>query len=164
MVENVFRPVLDNDLRHEVGAFQCAEIVTACKLVRRVSSLTAKRGSNENMALIQRRIDRSLEHDLADALGGRYFVDVHFRLERVTLPEPVQHAVDSAQAGSANVHVARAKFRQGRYVAKRNQLLAKVYNESPALANINAIRSAPRQSTVIINTGRREQSVLVGGK
>jgi hypothetical protein len=163
-VENIFRPVLDNDLRREVGAFQCAELVTACKLVRRISSLITPRGSNENIALIQNRIDKSLEADLAGALGGRYFVDVHFRLVRVTLPEPVQHAVDSAQAGSAQVHVARARFRQGRYVARRYSELAKVYNQSPALANINAIRSAPRQSTVIINTGRRQQPVLVGGK
>jgi hypothetical protein len=163
-VENIFRPVLDNDLRREVGAFQCAEIVTACKLVRRISSLTKPRGSNANMELIQSRIDKSLEEDLAGALGGRFFVDVHFRLARVTLPQPVQHAVDSVQAGSAQVQVARAQFRQGRYVARRNALLAKVYNESPALANINAIRAAPRQSTVIINTGRRPQPVLIGGK
>src|SRR4051812_6855361 len=38
MVENVFRPALDNDLRREIGAFQCAEVVTACKLVRRASA------------------------------------------------------------------------------------------------------------------------------
>jgi regulator of protease activity HflC (stomatin/prohibitin superfamily) len=163
-VESVFRPVLDNDLRREVGAFQCAELVTACKLVRRVSSTTAPRGSNANMALIESRIDKSLEADLAGALGGRFFIDVHVRLSRVTLPEPVQHAVDAVQTSSAQVHVARAQFRQGRYVAARNQELAKVYNESPALANINAIRAAPRQSTVIINTGSRPQPVLIGGK
>jgi regulator of protease activity HflC (stomatin/prohibitin superfamily) len=164
MVENVFRPVLDNDLRREVGAFQCAEVVTACKLVRRVSTDRAHAGSSANMAVIQARVNRSLEDDLADALGGRYFVDVHFRLERVTLPRNVQNAVTAAQAGSAQVHVAKAKLREGRYEARRNELLGKSYNDSPGLANVNAVRAAPRQSTVIINSGRRPPPVLVGGK
>jgi hypothetical protein len=162
MVENVFRPVLDNALRLQVGAFQCAEVVTACKLVRRVSSVAARRGSNENTALIQERINQSLESDLEGALGGRYFVDVHFRLERVTLPASVQNAVNAAQAGSAQVHVAKAQLRQGRYEARRNELLAKAYNKSPGLANINAIRAAPRQSQVIINTGSKTPQVLLG--
>jgi regulator of protease activity HflC (stomatin/prohibitin superfamily) len=164
MVENVFRPVLDNDLRREVGAFQCAEIVTACQLVQRVRARPGEPVSSKSAALIERRINRSLEDDLAGALGGRYFVGVHFRLVRVTLPPAVQNAVTAAQAGSAQVHVAKQRLRQGRYEARRNALLAKVYNESPALANINAIRAAPRQSTVILNTSRRPPPVLVGGK
>jgi regulator of protease activity HflC (stomatin/prohibitin superfamily) len=165
MVENVVRPVLDNDLRREVGVFQCAEIVTACQLVQRVNHTAGPRGSSESTALIERRINQSLENDLAGALGGRYFVGVRFRLVRVTLPEAVQKAVTDAQAGSAQVHVAKQRLRQGRYEARRNQLLAKVYNSSPALANINAIRAAPRQSTVIVNTTKQAApQVLVGGK
>src|SRR3954451_16267157 len=112
MVENVFRPVLDNDLRREVGAFQCAEIVTACQLVKRVAHPTGARGSSENAARIEKRINRSLENDLAEALGGRYFLDVHFRLVRVTLPAAVQNAVTASQAGSAQVHVAKQRLRQ----------------------------------------------------
>jgi SPFH domain / Band 7 family len=164
MIENVFRPVLDNDLRREIGVFQCAEIVTACQLVKRVSHSAGARGSSENAALIERRINRSLEADLAEALGARYFVDVHFRLVHVTLPPPVQSAVTAAQAGSAQVHVAEQRLRQGRFVARRNALLAKIYYDSPALANIKAIRAAPRQSTVIVNTThQRSPNVLVGG-
>jgi hypothetical protein len=162
MIENVFRPVLNNDLRRQVGAFQCAEIVTACELVRPVSGASSKRGSDANSALIQARIDKSLEDDMADALGGRFFVDIHFRLERVSLPHNVQTAVDAAQAGNAQVHVAKANLRAGRYEAQRNQLLGKAYNNSPGLANINAIRAAPRQSQVIINTGTKTPSLLLG--
>jgi hypothetical protein len=164
MVENVFRPVLDNDLREQVGAFQCAEIVTACKLVRLASGPRRSRSSDVNIAAIQTQMNETLEGDLADALGGRFFVDVHFRLVRVTLPENIQATVTSALAGSAEVHVAKEQLRQGRYEARRNELLAKAYNKSPGLANINAIRAAPRQSTVIVNTGRRPQPVLLGGK
>jgi regulator of protease activity HflC (stomatin/prohibitin superfamily) len=164
MIDNVFRPVLDNDLREQVGAFQCAEIVTACKLVRLASGPRRSRSSDVNIAAIQRRMNQTLEGDLADALGGRFFVDVHFRLVRVTLPENIQTTVTSALAGSAEVHVAKEKLRQGRYEARRNELLAKAYNKSPGLANIDAIQAAPRQSTVIVNTGRRQQPVLLGGK
>ena len=164
VVENVVRPVLDNDLRRQIGAFQCAEIVTACKLVHRISAPANLRGSNRNTALIQNRINESLEDDLAGALGGRYFVDVHFRLVRVTLPPKIQETVIAAEAASAQVHVAKQQLRQGAYEAKRNELLAKAYNKSPGLANINAIRSAPKQSTVIINTSRRQQPLLLGGK
>jgi regulator of protease activity HflC (stomatin/prohibitin superfamily) len=164
MVENVFRPALDNDLRREMGAFQCAEIVTACKLVRRASADGAHARPSANIAVVQGRVNQSLETDLADALGGHYFVDVHFRLERVTLPANIQNAVTAAQAGSAQVHVARAKLREGRYEARRNALLGKSYNKSPGLANVNAIKAAPRQSTVIINTGHGQQPLLIGGK
>jgi regulator of protease activity HflC (stomatin/prohibitin superfamily) len=163
MVENVFRPVLDNDLRREVGAFQCAEIVTACAIVKPVSGKAGPRGSDANMAVIQSRINRSLELDLADALGGRFFVDVRFRLVRVTLPKNVQTAVTASQAGSAQVRVAYERLREGRYEAKRNEILGAAYNKSPGLANINAIKSAPRQSTVIVNTaGKTSPPVLIG--
>jgi regulator of protease activity HflC (stomatin/prohibitin superfamily) len=161
-VETVFRPVLDNDLRREVGAFQCAQIVTACALVRPISGTAGSTPSNRNMALVEDRINKSLEDDLADALGGRYFVDVHFRLARVTLPQNVQTAVTASQAASANVQVAKQQLRQGRYEAKRNQVIGNAYNRSPGLANINAIKAAPRQSTVIINTTGKSQPLLLG--
>src|SRR4051812_25388925 len=90
MVDGVVRPVLDNDLRRQVGAFDCAALVTACTLVRRGTDPKNRRGSNRNTALIQNRINASFEDDLAGALGGQYIVDVHFRLVRVTLPTDVQ--------------------------------------------------------------------------
>jgi hypothetical protein len=164
LVDNAFRPVLDDDLRRETGAFQCAQIITACSLVKPVSGPAAAGGSNVNTALIQNRINKSLEEDLAGALGGHYFTDVHFRLARVTLPANVQSAVNDAQAGSAKVHVAKNKLRQGRYEAERNELLAKAYARSPGLASIDAVKAAPQKSTVIIGTGRGQQPVIVGGK
>jgi hypothetical protein len=164
MVENVFRPVLDNDLRRVVVTFECAQIVSACKLVKPASGDTTPHGVSRNVDLIEHRINESLEGDLAGALGGAYFTDVHFRLTRVTLPPTVQDAVTSAQAESAKVAVARQKYQQGRYEARRVDLLAKAYNESSSLASIEAIKAAPRQSTVIINTGQKSQPLLLGAK
>jgi regulator of protease activity HflC (stomatin/prohibitin superfamily) len=164
MVENVMRPVLDNDLRRVLGTFQCAQIVTACSFVRPLSGSASRRNPNGNMALIESRINRSLGGDLAAALGGEYFTDVHFRLTRVTLPTTVQDAVTQAQAESAQVHVSKEKLQQGRYDAQRVALLAKAYNKSPSLAAIDAIKAAPRQATVVINTNGQSQPLLVGAK
>src|SRR5207244_4873297 len=118
------------------------------KLVRPATGDATAGGASRNMTLIENRINRTLAGDLAGALGGAYFTDVHFRLTRVTLPPTVQNAVTTAQAESAQVHVAREKFQQGRYEARRVSLLAKAYNESSSLASIEAIKAAPRQSTV----------------
>ena len=164
MVENVFRPVLDNDLRRVAVTFECAQIVSACKLVKPAAGDTTAHGVSRNVDLIEGRINRSLQSDLAGALGGAYFTDVHFRVTRVTLPQTVQSAVTSAQAESAKVQVAKQKYQQGRYEARRLELLAKAYNKSPSLASIEAIKSAPRSSTVILNTGGKSQPLLVGAK
>jgi regulator of protease activity HflC (stomatin/prohibitin superfamily) len=164
MVENVIRPVLDNDLRRVIGTFQCAQLVSACSFVRPVSGSATRRNPNGNMALIESRINRSLGGDVAGALGGDYFTGVHFRLTRVTLPQTVQDAVTRAQAEAAQVHVAKQKLQQGRYEARRVDLLAKAYNKSPSLAAIEAVKAAPRQATVVINTNRQSQPLLVGAK
>jgi hypothetical protein len=164
LVENVVRPVLDNDLRRVVVTFECAQILSACKLVKPASGDTTAHGVSRNVDLIERRINQSLQGDLAGALGGAYFTDVHFRLTRVTLPPTVQDAVTAAQAESAKVSVAKQKYQQGRYEARRVDLLAKAYNQSSSLASIEAIKAAPRQSTVIINTGHQSQPLLLGAK
>jgi regulator of protease activity HflC (stomatin/prohibitin superfamily) len=164
MVDTVVRPILDNHLRRQVGAFECAALITACKLVQRATGPASLRSSNRNTAMIQNRINRSLENDITEALGGRYIVGVHFRLVRVTLPDRVQAAVDSAQTASAQVQVAKQRLRQGDYEAKRKDLLADAYNKSPALAGIDAIRSVPRKSTVILSTGKDKPPVLLDGK
>jgi hypothetical protein len=164
MVENVIRPVLDNDLRRVLGTFQCAQIISACSFVRPVSGAASHHNPNGSMALIESRINRSLGGDVEGALGGAFFTDVHFRLTRVTLPQTVQDAVTRAQAESAQVHVAKQKLQQGRYEARRVSLLAKAYNKSPSLAAIEAVKAAPRQATVVINTNRQSQPLLVGAK
>ena len=97
MLDGVFRPVLDNDLRREVGGFDCAEIVASCALVR--PSKRALDGSSSAIRTIEDRIDRSLSRDLLSTIGQPYFHDLKFRLMRVTLPAPVQQAIDRRAGG-----------------------------------------------------------------
>jgi regulator of protease activity HflC (stomatin/prohibitin superfamily) len=154
MFETIFRPILENDLRRELGAFQCAELVPSCKLVRRATGSHGNPGAN--IATIQRDINSSLESELTSTLGYRYFWGLRFRIARVSLPVNVQTAIDRAQASYAGVANARAQARQATYENRRNHRLAQTYNSSPALANIEALkalRSIPKGSTVILSGG-----------
>jgi regulator of protease activity HflC (stomatin/prohibitin superfamily) len=153
MFETIFRPVLENDLRRALGNFYCAELVPSCKLVRRAKS-GSQTDTGSNIERIETAINRSLESDLAGTLGGHYFWGLHFRIARVTLPTNVQTAIDRAQASYADVANSRAKARQATYQDKRNKQLADTYDQSPALANIEALKalkSIPKGSTVILS-------------
>jgi regulator of protease activity HflC (stomatin/prohibitin superfamily) len=161
MLDSHFRPVLENDLRKEVGALPCASLVSSCALVRSGAVKQAVVPS-ENIAGIEGRINDSLESDLAQALGHRYFMDIRFRVGRVTLPRNVQQAVDEAQAEFAAVNSAQAELRQARYLARRNRLLGDTYNRSPGLAAIEALKAIPHGSTVIMSPGGRAPTILAG--
>ena len=161
MLDTLFRPVLENDLRKEVGQFPCAALVSSCSLVRRTGA-SRMNAPGESIAKIEGRINDSLESDLEQALGTRYFLDIRFRVARVTLPKDVQRAVDDAQAEFAAVNSAQAELRQARYTARRNRLLGKTYNRSPGLASIEALKALPQGSTVILSPGGRMPSILAG--
>ena len=164
MLDGVFRPVLDNALRREVGGFDCAEIVVSCAVVR--PSKRRAGGAGSAIRTIEQRIDQGLAGDLLGTIGQPYFRDLRFRLVRVTLPGPVQQAIDEAQAEYANVSRDKARVRQARYQAERTRLLGRAYRENPSLATIDAIRAAPSKSTVIVNAGNGSQTpsiALSGG-
>jgi regulator of protease activity HflC (stomatin/prohibitin superfamily) len=155
MLETIFRPILENGMRREIGRFQCAQLVSSCSLVRRV---TGTRGGEPgaNITAIEKAISHSLQSDLASTLGREYFWGLHFRIALVRLPQSVQTSIDRAQASYADVANARAKARQATYQDRRNKKLADTYDHSPALANIEALkalRSIPKGSTVILSGG-----------
>jgi regulator of protease activity HflC (stomatin/prohibitin superfamily) len=168
-MDSVFRPLLENDLRREIGRFRCEQLVASCTLLRHPSRLSAvgsrvDQSSNVNIARIESRITRSLERELADTLEGGYFWGIHFRLAAVRLPDRVQGVIDDVQAKFAAISGARADVTRARYEDARNRILADTYERSPALAQIHAIRSAPKGTTVIINSDReRSPGLNLGG-
>jgi SPFH domain / Band 7 family len=167
-LDATFRPVLDHNLREEVGRFQCAELVASCALVHRVSELPRlRRTAAINVASIQRRMSRSLRADLRRTLGGDYFRDINLRVSRVMLPGNVQTAIDDVQARYVAVNGAKADVRRARYDAARKELLAKVYRQSPSLARIDAISAAPKDATIVLSeggSGGNAPGINVGGK
>jgi SPFH domain / Band 7 family len=161
MLDAVFRPVLDFDVRKEIGHFECAELVASCSLVSQGAG--ARPVPLANADDIARRISTALERDLDRTIGHPYFRDIRVRIARVVLPAPVQTAIDHAQAQFASVNAARAELQQARYQAKKNRLLGATYNNSPALAAIDELKAIPKGSTVIVSAGGRSPTVLAGG-
>src|SRR4051794_15492460 len=99
MMDSVFRPVLENDLRREIGRFRCDELVASCALLRHASRPTAVGAKADgssilNIALIEQRITQSLQEDLSRTLEAPYFSRIHFRLSTVRLPGRVQGVID----------------------------------------------------------------------
>ena len=131
MLDAVFRPVLDFDVRKEIGQFQCAELVASCSLVSQGAG--ARPVPLADADDIARRISTAVERDLDRTIGHPYFSDIRVRIARVQLPATVQTAIDHAQAQFAAVNASRAELQQARYQAKRNRLLGETYNHSPAL-------------------------------
>lgn len=163
MLDSTFRPVLDNNMRSEVGAFECADLVASCSLIKRVSGSTPTRAdTNANIAKVEARISSSLSQDLERTLGGNYFRDIRVRIARVTLPENVQSEVNSVQRQYVAVNGARAAVKSARYQAQRNELLARAYNSSPALAKIDEIKAAPKGSTIVLSSGSKQPGINVG--
>jgi regulator of protease activity HflC (stomatin/prohibitin superfamily) len=166
MLDAAFRPVLDNDLRDEVGRFRCADLVASCSLVHKVSArptVQDRATANANIAAIQQRLNQSFAEDLTTTLGGAYFWDMRVRLSRVTLPGNVQHAIDDVQAQYVGVNGAKAQVTRAKYEARRNELLARAYNRSPALARIDAIKAAPKGATIVLSGGNGSPGINVGG-
>jgi regulator of protease activity HflC (stomatin/prohibitin superfamily) len=162
-LDNLFRPVLDYNLRREIGRFDCAELVASCSLVSsgKASGNVALRAPRiADAGAIADRISVSLQRDLTRTLGQPYFWDIRMRIARVTLPKSVQAAVDDAQAKYVEVNGARAELKQATYQQQRNRLLGESYNESPALANIDAIKALPKQATVILSTNGKTPAIL----
>jgi regulator of protease activity HflC (stomatin/prohibitin superfamily) len=155
MLDSLFRPVLENDLRKEIGNFACAALVSSCVLVQSEAATAAPPPvtPSASIAGIEKRIAASLEKDLETALGGRYFSGIRFRVGRVTLPAIVQKAVDEAQTQFTGVNTARAQLQQAKYQAQRNKLLGDTYNRSSGLTTIEALKALPNGANVIFSTG-----------
>jgi regulator of protease activity HflC (stomatin/prohibitin superfamily) len=159
MLDALFRPVLENDLRVEIGRFPCAALISSCSLV----TGTPKGEHNiprVNIAKLEQRIDDSLERDLEQSLGKHFFWDVRFVVGQVTLPDRIQQAVDEAHASFTEVNTSRAHLKQARYDARANRLLGKTYNESDGLAMIEALKALPKGANVILSTGGKMPRLL----
>jgi regulator of protease activity HflC (stomatin/prohibitin superfamily) len=161
-LDNLFRPVLEYNLRRELGRYDCAQLVASCALVssgRSAIGSIATPPVADSEALAD-RLSSTLENDLARTLGQPYFWNIRMRIARVTLPKGVQSAVDEAQAKYVEVTGAKAELKQARYQRERNRLLGEAYNASPALANIDALKALPKQATVILSTNGKMPAVL----
>jgi regulator of protease activity HflC (stomatin/prohibitin superfamily) len=150
-LDQIVRPVIDNDLREQINGFRCAELVSSCALVQNARATTIKpgggRSNNGNIAKVQEAINSSLETDLSQTLGGDFFTNIRFNLVRITLPTKVQNAVDDAQAAFAQVTEAQARVESARADAEANRIRQRGYRDCPACARIDELKAIPSSVT-----------------
>jgi regulator of protease activity HflC (stomatin/prohibitin superfamily) len=150
-LDQIFRPVLDNDLRQEISKFSCAQLVSSCALVQNSTEVAAaKTGRSDNagnIAAVQNAINASLASDLHSALGGDYFTGLRFNISRITLPTNIQNAVNDAQAAYAKVSQTQAEVAQAQAQAAANEARQQGYINCPACAEIDELKAIPPNVT-----------------
>jgi regulator of protease activity HflC (stomatin/prohibitin superfamily) len=145
-LDQIVRPVIDNDLREQINSFRCAELISSCALVQNGGSQVKVKGgqsNNGNIAKVQDAINSSLGADLRATLGSDFFTGIRFNLVRVTLPSKIQQAVDDAQAAFAQVTQAQARVQSARADAEANRLRQRGYQDCPACARIDELKAIP---------------------
>jgi regulator of protease activity HflC (stomatin/prohibitin superfamily) len=147
-LNQVIRPVIDNNLREQIGNFPCQELISSCALVQNrgnVRDVSAAQGkkNNANIIAIQNAINTSLRADLHSELGGEYLTGLRFILRGVTLPPQVQDAVDNAQAAFGAVSLSEAHVKQAALDAKANRIRQSGYRGCPACAKIDQLKAIP---------------------
>lgn len=153
-LDTILRPVVENAFREQIGAVNCADLVSSCALVQSSSQ-------NENVAFtgadnrknferIQTSVQEKIESGVKKSLGGEYLQGFKVQLTKVTLPQRVQDAIDDAQASFAKIAEARARKTQADYEAEANERLAAAYRNNPQLAYLRAIESLKDSHATII--------------
>lgn len=168
-LDQIVRPVIDNDLRSQIGDFRCADLVSSCALVQnggKPVDLTSGSQNQVNLTRVQQAIDTSLAQDLTQTLGGPYLTPstIRFNLSRVTLPPQVQDAVNAAQSSFANVSQAQARLRSAQVDAQANEARQNGYSKCPACAAIDqthALGDALRGSGVTVYAPGSNSSVAL---
>jgi regulator of protease activity HflC (stomatin/prohibitin superfamily) len=151
-LDTEFRPVLDNALRETIGRFRCEQLVSSCALLSNEGLRLDKRSgdqTNANLVEVQQAIANALDTDLASNLGAKYFTNVQVVVSAVRLPERVQTAVNEAQAQFAEVNKANAELQRARIRKQVNDTLGRSYENCPACAEIDALKSIPSNVTAI---------------
>lgn len=151
-IDQVIRPVINNDLRASMATVQCAQLVASCALVhqqQQQQASTGGAGNNNNASIqaIQNQINQNLQTDIKNVLGEDYFSHITFLLGKVTLPDAVQSQIDNAQAQYAAVAASAAKVQQARQDALANSIRENGYRSCPACAQIDVMRAIPSNIT-----------------
>jgi regulator of protease activity HflC (stomatin/prohibitin superfamily) len=148
-LDQIIRPVIDNDLRQQIGDFRCSELVSSCALVQNSANAVAPAANNNsNIAKIQDTINTSMASDLKTTLGDEFLTNIRFNLVKVTLPANVQDAVNNAQAAYAKVSEAQAQVAQAKAQADANKVRQDGYNACSTCAQIDELKALPSGITV----------------
>ena len=153
-----FRPILENALREAIGQYRCVELNNTCAYVqdaeRAASGKVDDADNVQNLAEVQEDIAETLQRDLDDTLGGKFFEGIRFRLVQVRFDPELQKSIVAATAARADVATKRLEAQQrvetaigDRRVAEQKARAIRAtrtaYRGNPSQARIDAIRSLP---------------------
>lgn len=146
-LDQIIRPVIENDIRQQIARFRCVELVSSCALVQNIGSgqktPPATGSAGGAITKVQTDINTSLAANIRATLGGDFLTGITLNLTRVTLPEGVQKAVDQAQAAYAEVSKAQARVAQARADADANRVRQEGYNKCPVCGQIDLMKAIP---------------------
>ncbi len=166
-LDQIFSPVINNDLRTSIGDVKCADLVSSCSLVQNSSAAIdpSKVGQgNVNLANIEKNISSSLTSDLNSTLGGGYFQNVKFNLAKIDLDPAVQKAISTAQASFADVSQAQAELKKAQIEAQANAAKQRGYTSCPVCAQQDLLAKLPQGITVFAPGNSSGISLAVPGK
>lgn len=136
---DIFRPVLENTIREEIGSVNCAELISSCALIQQsqttggpdFTELAEQGAQNQaNLEAVQQGIEEKLGERVNATLGEAYLRNISFRLVRVTLPDTVQTAIDDSQASFAQISQAKAQEEKAKFDAERARQLVEQYGRA----------------------------------
>lgn len=168
-LDSIFRPVVENAFREQIGAINCSDLVSSCALVQ--SSVAGQEANNikftpkdnsANFEHIQDTVQHKIESGVKEALGSEYLTGFKVQLTKVTLPGSVQKAIDEAQSNFAQIAEARARKEQAQYQAEANEILSKSYRNNPTLGFIKAVESVSKNSNATIILGQPGTGFTLG--
>jgi len=166
-LDSIFRPVVENSFREQIGAVNCADLVSSCALVQSsaegaVSSAKfTPKDTRANFENIQNSVQEEIEEGVKRALGGEYLTGFKVQLTKVTLPNQVQGAIDAAQSNFAQISEARAQKEQAQYKAEANEIISKSLKANPELTYLKAVE-ALKNSTATIILGEPNVGLTLG--
>lgn len=138
--------LVQNDLRREVSGYSCADLIASCALAQNnagTAAVAQHAVAGDEITKIQDAVNKSFQNDVTDTLGGAYFTNVHFTLAKVTLPGPVQDAINQAQAAFAGVTKSQAALQQAQIDAQANATRQQGYLTCPTCAQIDELHALP---------------------
>jgi SPFH domain / Band 7 family len=169
-LDSIFRPVVENAFREQIGAVNCSDLVSSCALVQ--SSVQGQeanvkftpKDNQSNFEAIQKQVQERIESGVSEALGSEYLTGFKVQLTKVTLPESVQQAIDAAQSNFAQIAESRARKEQAQYQAEANEILSKSYKNNPTLGFIKAVEAVSKNSNATIILGEPGTGLTLGKK
>jgi regulator of protease activity HflC (stomatin/prohibitin superfamily) len=153
-----FRPVLDNALREAIGQYRCEQLNNTCQYVQNANQAVTGNvkaiDTGQTLSQAQDAIAKTLQSDLDDTLGGRFFEGIKFRLRGVSFAPEVQSQITRAQATRTAVATARLDAQKRVEQAIGDRLVAEqrarairatrnAYADNPAQARIDALKALP---------------------